>query len=174
MRARDGIRRNGGTGLLVAFVIAALAASLAGCSNTGRVVAGKVAGDVGSEVRALPTAGGAAWMSKARLPPVPPAQVQNLAATAQNSAIALIAPYVDDLTVREARYAVRAACIANDLVVLQEASSWDSAAVQALWSFGGQATLRFRVADLAKDMAEARSSMDWARKVGVFVLCETV
>lgn len=104
---------------------------------------------------------------------MPRAQVQALAVAAEREATALIAPYVDDLTVANARDVVQGACFADDLIEIGGAGSWDGAAAKALASFGGPSALRNRVADLGKDMAEARFVGDRAVKVGVFLLCET-
>lgn len=170
--ARDRTRRSVGTVLLAAFVIAALAASLVGCGGRG-AVASSVAGKVGSRLRSLPAAGEAVRIPKAPLPPVPRAQVQALAAAAERQATTLIAPYVNDLPLAKARDVVQGACLADDLIEIGRAGSWDGAAAKALASFGGSSALRNRVADLAKDMAEARFVGDRAVTFGVFLLCET-
>ncbi|MGH3821721.1 MAG: hypothetical protein ACRDRA_02585 [Pseudonocardiaceae bacterium] len=174
MHARDRAFRSGGTALLAAFVIAALAASLAGCASGRAAVASSVAGKVGSRLRSLPTVSDTVRIPKAPLPPVPRTQVQTLAAAAEHEAIALIAPHVDGLSIADARNVVRGACTAYDLIALGAARSWDDAVGKALTSFGGRGTLRFRVTDLTKDMAEARSATDWTVKAGAFLLCETV
>jgi hypothetical protein len=101
-------------------------------------------------------------------------QVTPLAAAAEEEAIALVAPHVDDLTVVDAQQVVAGACIANDLVDIGAAGSWTEAADEALTAFGGRAGLRDRVAGLAEDMAEARTAADQAVQVGAFLVCEVV
>jgi hypothetical protein len=105
---------------------------------------------------------------------IPRTQVQTLADESGREAATLIVPYVDDLNESDARDVVRGACYANALVEVGEEDSWDGAANNALASFGGSGMLRNRVANLAQDMAKARSSGDQAVQVGAFLLCETV
>jgi hypothetical protein len=104
--------------------------------------------------------------------PVPHEQIPE--AAAHERAHKLAAPYVDGLSRPEIREVVRGACIANDLIQVANADSWDDAATKAVESFGGRAMLVARVAGLAKDMADARSSTDQAAQAAVFLLCERV
>jgi hypothetical protein len=122
----------------------------------------------------LPVVDDAVRIPRAPLPAVPRVQVTPLAAAAEEEAIALVAPHVDDLTVVDAQQVVAGACIANDLVDIGAAGSWTEAADEALTAFGGRAGLRDRVAGLAEDMAEARTAADQAVQVGAFLVCEVV
>lgn len=154
-----------------ALVVLVAMIGVGGCGS-GRNAATAVAKEVGPAIRALPQRGGTIPIPRAPVPPVQQPQLPKLADAAQEEAIALVAPHVDDLTESEARQVIVGACTANDLVELGQADSWDDAAGKALTSFGGHATLRYRVADLGDDMAEARSYGDQATKVGAFILCE--
>lgn len=195
MHARGRSRRTGGTALLAAFVIAASAAGLAGCgadnSAGERAVTSSAADGVDSELRSFSVVN-VVRISKIPRPPVPPRLLDHMripervrrlpvphekvptpAVAAKDRVIEkLTAPHVRGLTAHERREVFRGACIANDLIRVAEADSWDDAATEFITSFGGPAMLHARVVGLAKDMAEARSSADKVEKAVVFGLCE--
>jgi hypothetical protein len=160
-------------GRLCVLLTVMVLAAVAGCGG-GRAVATSTVGHVDDLLHTLPVVDDAVRIPRAPLPAVPRAQVTSLASAAEEEAIALVAPYVDDLTVGDAQQVVVGACLANDLVVIGGADSWTEAADEALTSFGGRATLRERVAGLAEDMAQARTAVDQAVQVGAFLVCEVV
>ncbi len=155
--------------LLAAVVLAATVA----CSG-GRAVATSAIGPVDELLRAMPVVDDSVRIPRTPTGAVAPEEVAVLAPAAQEQAIALVAPHVDDLTVLEAQQVVVGACLANDLRELGHAHTWADAAAQALTAFGGRARLTDRVAALGAGMARARTAVDKAVQIGAVLVCEVV
>lgn len=163
------------TGKAVACCIAALLVT-AGC---GKSAAQALAHD--AEAFARRAAANAERLPDGALRPrdvpkavIPAAAVGEVSQQVDERAAQLLERYADDLSTDELSEVVAAACKAKDLYELGLASSWEAAAGQAVVSFGGAATRRERVQDLAQDLNSAENSTDYVETLASFAICEAV
>lgn len=106
---------------------------------------------------------------------LPRLQAQEATSLSEQQAAEILRPHAQEASsAGELRDQVKGACIANDLLEVGRARTWPEAASKALVSFGGSATLRFRVENLGKDLDEAENRQDAASKWAVFSICESV
>lgn len=109
-----------------------------------------------------------------RLPSVtiPAPRVTTLLSTVDQEAAALVGPHVDGLTVDEADRVVSAACLAQDLITLGQAATWDEAATEAVKAVGAEVSQQLAVRGLAEDLEEASSPADVTSTLASFAICQ--
>ncbi|MFF3843215.1 hypothetical protein [Streptomyces sp. NPDC001930] len=103
---------------------------------------------------------------------VPPEAEAFAAAAATRMNDIAVGP-LSGLDMDDARTVVVHACALKDVAEALDHEELAGQAESALVNFGGNATLRFRVADLARSMATAERTEAAVGQAAVFALCET-
>ncbi|MEU9160742.1 hypothetical protein AB0D29_10820 [Streptomyces sp. NPDC048424] len=163
------IRRVVGPILLMVTV----AATAARCPPSSAVsVADDAARTFGSAVHRIEPVDGARYLRLPETVIVIPPEVDDFTNRTRASMAELTAQPVAELTDDEPRTVVKRACELKDWVEIYEQDELLDQAESLLDNYGGNATLKNRVADLATNMSNAEDSGEAAAQAAVFGLCE--
>ncbi|MEY2231042.1 MULTISPECIES: hypothetical protein [Streptomyces] len=102
-----------------------------------------------------------------------PPQADDFTADVNESISSIAAGALSDLDMNDARTVVARGCALKDGAEVLEKEELTEQARSALINFGGNPTLQYRVADLARSMATAERTEATVGQAAIFALCET-
>lgn len=160
-RLRDVLR-------VVAVAVLLIAVSAAGCLRT----AGTAADNAGPVVAGAPD--GLGGIADDIVPPVgaPADDLGRGPAATAAEATQVVTTHAGDLSAQQRKLVVDAGCAVLDVAEVYDQETVLGSAEQALIAFGGDATLRFRAAGLAEDLAAADTFGEAAQAALVAAVCE--